>query len=722
MPETIFNPKKVLKTSIRLLHGVILSSDQFPFEYMGFSNSSANTLANIPVLRKALQVGVVIDPKLLNLDPAMYNSISMIAINEFGVESAKLNQSFYHSFEQMKKASDLELLVTQLMNYHDAYTADGYVAHPEHIFTMNNVPAHLVDVQKNLVIIKALTVDDLQNSVNNYVTSNTALSDAIIQDLSLLIDTYKIKLDYSKINNKEFLLKLWANDWINTQNGYIPHNFEMATRLLLTIAMPDNKTQLISKSKLQRDTIQDFTNTILNDDDKRYQLINVYFDKLVKAFNHGKQNMPRLIQRYHTFYLQIKPLLNKANKRELNRIFRHSKKMSHVKYKQPAIDHILDLFAQGYTTNQMTPILEQASTAKLVKLYNAMKYHTTFSKYRYFIIRNGNSYLLDNSNKNNIQQSMVSNYFYGKALSAKIQEILVKRLAPYFDHSVVLLPDNIKYAMPSSTKTLVGVLPYMSEMTISKPILTVGISWDKPADLDLHASLLDGTDIGWNGDYYSKSHGIYFSGDMTALVKGHAAEYMEIDSRMCEKQAILFNVNLFDCDNTNLKYDFDLLISGKKDINNKNKSFNHQIPDNSSNQLYNQMVEKIDKNSILMKHLNLDYANERTKTLAIAIPQNNGWKIIFIGHAFNNNSIPNINLNIALTDVLKAQADSALYINDLIKQIILNGNTDVRVTHSALETKLLLQSEEKFDLPTRKVIDLSNDKIVAESFLQLLKY
>ena len=179
MPETTFNPTKVLKTSIRLLHGAILNNDQFSFEYMGFSNSSANTLANIPVLRKALKVGVVIDPKLLKLDPVMYNSISMIAINEFGVESDKLNQSFYHSFEQMKKASDLELLITQLMNYHDVYTADGYVAHPEHIFTMNNIPAHLVDVQKNLVIIKALTVDNLQNSVNNYVSSNTALSVAI---------------------------------------------------------------------------------------------------------------------------------------------------------------------------------------------------------------------------------------------------------------------------------------------------------------------------------------------------------------------------------------------------------------------------------------------------------------------------------------------------------------------------------------------------------------
>lgn len=607
-----------------------------------------------------LKHGMVFDERLYKF--YSLDDLSVLASDAnalYGFDAVKMNSTFWKRFSDVESRSELELRLHQLVHYISTYgrgivgqeinVSSGY--EPE---SLKNID---LNIRHELVYIAAYTPAEIEQKIKNMLTSGIALKQETIDALINIIRVNNFKIDYvDEISNREFMCILCS------KLGLVPKNFDEFVRYL-NYEITGN-TMLVLKNIDTYEAIDAGLggwNENANATITRQAIANAIIEY---EATFGIKSIAANIRRYHDFFVLIhKNLRIREAKRILNRAFKLSKNPSlRHKRNKPILDNVLS------NSNSLGRIRDAASRAtiyKLIKVINTMSLEDTTPKlYR---IRNGKSYFKTNDKAEKVKQIMIDE---------------IKDRLGDWSNKVFYIPEGVDYALPTSEKTFVGTMPYLSSYEFNGENAVAGVAWEKECDLDLHSRFIDGESIGFNS--YHKHGGIVFSGDMTHTNRYHyAAEFLKITQDAFETPAII-NVNDF---SGGKDAKIDVFVGAARDLDTR-----------SSQGVATQLGEK----SFMFK----DKMNTRNKNLMVVCPTDNGFKTIFVSFDFGN-AIVSVadDASKKLTELLIKQADTAFSLKDLIQllggKIITDKSVFDRMQEQADISKLTYAESQ--DKPTIKV-------------------
>lgn len=568
-----------------------------------------------------LKHGIVFDEKLFEVYSLSDLSLLANYANElYGFDPAKMNSTFWKRFSDVESKSELELRLHQLVHYISTY-GRGIVGQETGSLNQQYEPEFLnhidLEIKHELVYIAAYTSAEIEQKIKNMLTSGMALKQETIDALINIIKVNNFNIDYvDDISNREFMCILCK------ELDLVPKNFDEFARCLNYIIT--GNTMLVLQNKGTYRAIDAGLGSWNENVTITRQAIANAIMEYEAAF--GIKSIAANIRRYHDFFVLIhKHLRIREAKRILNRAFKLSKNPS-IRHKRnkPVLDNVLS------NSNSLGKIRDAASRAtiyKLIKVINAMSLEDTTPKlYR---IRNGKSYFKTNDKAEKVKQIMIDE---------------IKDRLGDWSNKVFYIPEGVDYALPTSEKTFVGTMPYLSSYEFTGENAVAGVAWEKECDLDLHSRFIDGESIGFNS--YHKHGGIMFSGDMTHTNRYHyAAEFLKITQDAFETPAII-NVNDF---SGGKDAKIDVFVGSARDLDTR-----------SSQGVATQLGDK----SFMFK----DKMNTRNKNLMVVCPTDNGFKTIFVSFDFGNTIVSVAdNASKKLTELLIKQADTAFSLKDLIQ-------------------------------------------------------
>lgn len=569
----------------------------------------------------ALSHGVAINPDVFaGRSEVEARYIVDSAIKLYGVNANKVNSTFYKRFSDVESRSELQLRFEQLLHYASTY-GQGY---PEDVPDWE--PEYLKDVDMevlgSLTVIDTIEPSELESKIKNILTSGIALSEETQHDLLTIIRGLNINLDYiDKISNREFMCVLCK------RLNLMPVNFDEFTRYLVYLLT--NNTLLI-KSK------QTYAQVDYSEAD--YSRVEDTFEGYVKKL--GIEKVAENITRYRKLYLIMRKHF--SDKKTINKALKLSKKLYRPR-KQSALEHVND---SSVTVEEVQKAVKNATVFKLIKVWNALKRYNADQEANYYKIRNGKSYLKLNNSYH--KQKPTNRY----RKTVVIINELRSRLGNWSDRTFYI-PKGVEYAVPTSGKDFIGSLPYMSSYTI-KGAISLGIAWDKSADLDLHSFTLDGRHFGWNSSY--RGDGITYSGDMTHLNQfGYAAEFYRLKPGSITDPLV---VEVSDYASRG-KVPFDVFVTNASVDKESKQGVATQITNDSF--LFHDEVDKSGDSKVLM----------------VVFPTSDGFKVALISANYGDVQVPGeSNAMPLLIDAIKHQLYGTVTIDSLVN--ILGG----RVTDS----------------------------------------
>lgn len=413
--------------------------------------------------------GYVIEPK------ALWAKERIIAYYEKEkLNGNDLNKTFHKSWSKIKNSSRSELLIEQIRHYISTYGSDFQ----EEIYIPIEI-LNIPDTKLSFKVIKAYSIEEMQHKCLSLLKSGIALKEETIDALiSILVD----ELGYTftgkeNLKNKEAIVKIAEN-----YNIY-----------------PENVVEFF------RYIIYRTTNTtLLIKNDELIELIKDSSYNPTHAFNSfGLEKISEIFNRFKPLFLAYK---NKAPK-TINKISKLSK--THHK---PLVSNPLNDVTNVLLSNKDTHWLDNATPFALFKALSACYSRKKGQDAFLYRIRNGKSWV-KSSEVNDVNKE---NY-----------KFILKYIQKRFDLSgkKIFLPENIKYALPTSEKMYVGNIPTGTRFYGKK--LAVGIYWENAwgaHDLDLSGLNIDGK-IGWNASYNQQAGDLMYSGDITSAPNG-AVEYL----------------------------------------------------------------------------------------------------------------------------------------------------------------------------------------------------
>lgn len=385
-----------------------------------------------------------------------------------------LNATFHKSWKTIKYSTRNQLLVEQVLHYISTYGSNFQ----DEIYIPNEI-LNIPDAKLSFKVIKGISKDEMIEKCLNLLNSGIALQEETIDDVfSILIDELDYKFTGNEnIKNKEAIAKIADLFHIYPENPveffrYIIYKSAQTTLLIKN----DEVISAIKESKFNpSQAFKDF----------------------------GLEKMAEIFNRFKPLFLAFK---NKCPK-TINAISKLSKK-----HHKPLVSNPLNDATNQILTENDLHWLENATPFALFKAlsacYNRMNGQDTFA-YR---IRNGKSW---------VQKDVVKN------VNKKNYDFILQFLKSKFDFTnlKIYIPEEVKYALPTSEKMFVGNIPTGTRFYGKK--LAIGIYWEDSwgaHDLDL-SGLNIGGKIGWNSSYKQDEGNLMYSGDMTSAPNG-AVEYL----------------------------------------------------------------------------------------------------------------------------------------------------------------------------------------------------
>lgn len=646
-----------------------------------------------------LQHGIVFDPKIYSVfTVSTLLTLSSKAISLYGTNAEKLNSTFYKRFSDVENRSELELRLDQLVHYLSTYgrgivgeedTSGQY--EPEYLKTVN------FDVRHELVYIEALDKEQLHDKVKNMLVSGMALKEETVRDLSDVIGTFHVDMDFiNDIKNREFMMILCK------RLNLLPENFDEFVRFL-NYLVTDN-TMLVIRAYETKKNIENSLREYSNNRTSVNNAIQAYANK------YGVEKIASGIRRYYTIFKIIHGnCQDYKTKAIINRAFKLSKKhQNRVHRYKPVLDRVLDLHL---TQDKLENAISNATVYKLFKVINYMRTATPSKLYR---IRNGKNWLEmpDKATVKDAMAKMTSNDIKDFAYKANrsfaveklINDELRTRLGDW-SNKLFYIPEGVKLTLPTSEKTFVGSLPYLSSIEFKGENAIAGVAWEKECDLDLHGMCIDGSHIGWNSSY--NSSGATFSGDMTHTNQYHyAAEFFKLDRKAIEKPILVQITNYSGGEDAPI----DVFVSADRSI------------DTDSSQ---GVAKQLNEKSILFR----DKMDENNKTLMVVCPTETGFKTIFTNFNLGQVRVPSAdNISQTLTNIIMTQEENVIDLAELVE--LLGGN----VTHSMQEANEIINKKKQYapvvlngqrytnwDTSNIELIDMTPSKLTASSFTDLLQ-
>lgn len=401
-----------------------------------------------------------------------------------------LNKSFHKSWKKIKESSRYELYLEQINHYMSTYGSNF----KDEIY----IPEEVLDIPDlNIVykLIKAYTKEELIQKCFQLLNSGIALTKETIQDvLQVLHD----ELDYEftgeeQIKNKEAIVMI--ADMYNV----IPQDTMELFRYI--IYRSTGETLLIKNNSI-------------------IELIkNSSYNPAIAFKQHGLEKLSAIFNRFKPLFLAFKTKCPKT----INKIAKLSKK-----YHKPLVQNPLNQVTFRRLKQSDSHWLDNSTPYALFKALQATYQRSNDQDTFLYRIRNGKSWVQDG--KSDIE---VNKHNFN-TLITYIKQRFDLRDKTFF------LPENVKYALPTSEKMFVGNFPTGTKFYGKK--LAVGIYWENSwgaNDLDLSAINIGGK-VGWNASY-NQLNKIFFSGDITSAPNG-AVEYLYAKDGLSDPTIIRNNV------------------------------------------------------------------------------------------------------------------------------------------------------------------------------------
>ncbi|WP_250253348.1 hypothetical protein [Chryseobacterium sp. Marseille-Q3244] len=402
-----------------------------------------------------------------------------------------LNKTFHKSWEKIKNTSRIELFFEQIQHYISTYGSNFHseIYIPQEIL---NVP----DVKMIFKVIKAYTVEEMQEKCLSLLRSGIALKEETINDL-LYILTEELDYDFTgteNIRNKEAIIKIADLYEIYPEHPveffrYVIYKTTQTTLLIKN----DELIGLIKQSKFN----------------PAYLFENFGLEKLGEIFN-----------RFKPLFLAYK---NRAPK-TINKI----SKLSKVCHK-PLISNPLNDATHTLLEATDWHWLENATPFALFKALSACHSRMYGQDTFVYRIRNGKSWVKKG------KETYVNQFNYDFILD------FLKLKYESFSGKKFYFPENVEFALPTSEKMFVGNIPTGTRFYGDR--LAVGIYWEDrwgARDLDLSGLNISGK-IGWNAAYNYGEGQLMYSGDMTSAPNG-AVEYLYADKGLSTPTLVMNNV------------------------------------------------------------------------------------------------------------------------------------------------------------------------------------
>lgn len=476
------------------------------------------------------QDGFIIDSKAIWAKKEILEYIKKEKLN-----GNDLNKTFHKSWSKIKNSSRFELLLEQIEHYISTYGSDF----KDEIYIPNEI-LNLKDTPLKYRVIKSYTKEEFIQKSLDLLSSGIALKEETVDKVISLLteDLNYVFTGDENIKNKEAIIKLADNF------GIYP---KAPVEFLRYIIYKTTDNTLIIKNKESIDSIK-----------------NSSYDPSKAFKDFGLTELSTIFNRFKPLFLAYKDKCPSV----INKISKLSKK-NH----KPLIDNPLNLATQRLLTKDDIHWLENATIYSLFKTlvacYNrGVKKQDTFS----YKIRNGKSWY--NKKETNVSICLKNFKFIKEYIKSTVD----------LSNEKIYIPDDIKYALPTSEKMFVGNVPTGTKFIGKK--LAVGIYWENgwgARDLDLSGNNIEGK-VGWNSDYSQGNGKLMYSGDITNAPNG-AVEYLYASNGLSSKT--LVNVNVYYGDEQ----------SGYKIIIGKGDSIDKDYMMNPGNLFVDIKTETVQKNN-----------------------------------------------------------------------------------------------------------------------------
>ena len=464
------------------------------FKAVPIAAKGYDVIPDSEIMAETLKYGFIFDPQLFaNYNTQELKKLIHLTAKELHLSGLQMNRSFHKSWEKVRTAPIMQLVMEQMIHYMTTY---GFEALG--IYDSNSVyiPAEALEVPEfkeggfNVTVIRGLTLRDLREKLLTFLASGIALKQDTVEDV---LDVAKFlgltEEEVEGIKNREVKVAMYDH------LGLIPGNPVEFLRFVVYKAT--GKTLLI-KDRVTEATLRLRTNSTVTG------LFSQYEQK------HGLEKLAQIFFRFKPLFLALRK--DEFLKRKVNRI----RKLANKFHLPMGHDYFNTITAQVQAgtldLNEFNERLGDLNIFRKVRLANTLAYRANkTSEAILYKIRNGRAYATTAKFKNpDLAQDALT----------VVMTSIGKDLA-HLKGKVFYLPEEIVYGLPSSEKQFTGMFPNGSYVSVTGKNLLVGVYWENVGkvrvDLDLSMLTL-GRKIGWDGVY--RDDEVLFSGDVTSAPHG----------------------------------------------------------------------------------------------------------------------------------------------------------------------------------------------------------
>ena len=491
------------------------------------------------------------------------------AIEQYGKDGEKWNQTFHKDFEIVKNAPIEDLIAQQLIHYITTYGFESLGFYDSNLVYLPKekleIPELVVD-SIELIPIKPITEEELTDKLMILLTSGIALSEQTIEDIMALSD-YIDKDRFDEISNREIKITLYD------KYNIMPKNPDEFFRYLIFKTTGDtlkiNNSQLINKIKN-------------SNKEKALTMLESYMTK------NGLAKLSSIFLRNKDLFLafKVKKEDNLQLSANMNRIINALRKFA-VNNHRPLPKNILDCLTDenvDVDLEKLPELLDNITIFREIRIINGILYRLYGSNAIVYKIRNGKSYVktLDNRTEEYVERL--------NSIYEVIHSHLISRLKEKVNLKTIYIPSNVTYAAPTSEKQFNGNIPEGSYLEIPRDgDMVYGIHWtnlkcennnkeeysyyygelikNNEIRVDLDLKQMNKSEIfGWDASYRSKTNDIQFSGDITdAPLPNGATELFHIGQDYGHG-AFLVTLNNYTQNNSDIPFEFVIAKGQNSDI------------------------------------------------------------------------------------------------------------------------------------------------------------
>lgn len=481
------------------------------------------------------------------------------AIELYGKDGSKWNQTFHKDFEIVRNAPIEDLITQQIIHYITTYGFESLGMYDSDLVYIPNEKLEIpeLDVENiELITIKPLTNEELTEKLMVLLTSGIALSEQTIKDIMVLSD-YIDKDRFDEIKNKEVKTALYE------KYNIMPKNPDEFLRYLI-FKTTGNTLKINNKEMIEKIKNSNKGEALLM---LRAYLGRNGYNKLSSIFLRNKNIfLAYKIQKDEQIHYG-KPII-----KEMNYIINQLRKKA-KEYHKPLKKNILDCLTdenQKIDLTQLLKELDEITIFRELRILNGIKYRLEGSNSIVHKIRNGKSYVRTLDNKTSTYDERIGLVY------ESVYSHLIERLKNKVKGKTICIPKNIEYAVPTTEKMFSGNIPDGSYIEVPRTNnMVYGVYWKNIANgksksnfygeetrdgeerVDLDLKQMNKSEIfGWDASYRSINSDILFSGDMTDAQLPNGASELFYVGQNYGYGAFLITLNNFTNNRADIPFEF----------------------------------------------------------------------------------------------------------------------------------------------------------------------